>query len=98
MLETLWQIEIVRDIVYSSLVLLSIWVVIRVGRGGTQTIYQSNGERKAINYMVKHVQDNDGKVMKHIKETSGQTWEVKTPDRETSHYCTINTEDADETV
>lgn len=93
MLETLWQIEILRDIVWSTLVLIGIWVVIKVKRNNVQTIYQSKGERQATNYMVKHVQDNNGKVMKHVKETSGQTWEVKTPDGETSYYTTINTED-----
>lgn len=98
MLETIWQIEIVRDIFYSSLVLFGIWVVVKVRRNSAQTIYQSNSERTATNYMVKHVQDNNGKVMRHVKEESGQTWEVRTPDGETSYYTTINTEDADETV
>lgn len=96
MLETIWQIEIVRDIVYSAIILLGIWVVVKVSRGSTQTIYQSNSERTATNYMVKHIQDNNGKVMRHAKETSGQTWEVRTPDGEITHYTTINTEDTED--
>lgn len=93
MLETIWQIQLVRDIVYSIGLLVGVWVVVVVKRGSTRTIYQSTGERAATNYMVKHIQDNNGKVMKHIKEESGQTWVVNTPDGETSTYTTINTND-----
>ena len=75
------------------LICIGVWVVVKVSRAGTHTIYQSNGERKATNYMVKDIQNNNGKVMKHVKEESGQTWVVKTPDGETSTYTTINTED-----
>ena len=74
---------------------MGVWIVVKVSKGSTQTIYQTNSERKATNYMVKTIQDSDGKVMKHIREDSGQTLEVKTPDNETSYYTTINT---DETV
>lgn len=75
--------------------LAGVWVVVKVFKGGTRTIYQSTGERSATNYMVKTIQDSDGKVMKHIKEESGQTWEVKTPDGETSYYTTINTNNSE---
>ena len=95
MLETIWQIQLVRDIVYSIGLLVGVWVVVVVKRGSTRTIYQSTGERAATNYMVKTIQENDGKVVKHIREDNGQTWEVRTPDNETSYYTTINT---DETV
>lgn len=83
----------IAEIKFILLMLIGVWVVVRVKRGSTQTIHQSKRERSAINCMVKTIQDNDGKVMKHIKEESGQTWEVKTPDGETSYYTTINTED-----
>lgn len=73
--------------------LAGVWVVVKVSKGGTYTIHQSTGERSATNYMVKTIQDSDGKVMKHIKEESGQTWVVKTPDGETSIYTTINTDE-----
>lgn len=82
-----------EELKYILFMLMGIWVVVKVSKGSTRTIHQSNSERTATNYMVKTIQDNDGKVMKHIKEESGQTWEVKTPDGETSYYTTINTED-----
>lgn len=82
-----------EEIKFYVLVCIGIWVVVKVSKGGTRTIHQSSSERTATNYMVKTIQDNDGKVVKHIKEDSGQTWEVKTPDGETSYYTTINTED-----
>lgn len=87
-----------EEIKYILFILLGIWVVVKVRRNNAQTIYQSNGERKATNYMVKDIQNNNGKVMKHVKEESGQTWIVKTPDGETSTYTTINTEDIDKTI
>ena len=93
MLETLWQIQIVREIIYSIGMLIGVWVVVKVAKGSTRTIYQSSGERSATNYMVRTIQDSDGKVMKHIKEENGQTWEVRTPDGETSYYTTINTDE-----
>lgn len=83
----------IEELKYIILAFIGVWVVVRVKRGSTQTIHQSKGERSATNYMVKTIQDNDGKVMKHIKEESGQTWEVKTPDGETSYYTTINTDE-----
>lgn len=92
MIETLWQIQLIRESIYVIFALIGVWVVVRVKKGSTQTIYQANSERTATNYMVKTIQENDGKVMKHIREDSGQTWEVKTPDGETSYYTTINTE------
>lgn len=93
MLETIWQFEIIKQATYIVMFLGCVWVVVKVKRNSAQTIYQSNSERTATNYMVKHVQDNNGKVMRHVKEKSGQTWEVRTPEGETSYYTTINTED-----
>lgn len=91
MLETIWQFEIIKQATYIAMFLGCVWVVVKVKRNSAQTIYQSNSERTATNYMVKHVQDNNGKVMRHVKEKSGQTWVVKTPDGETTTYTTINT-------
>lgn len=93
MLDALWQIQLVKDIVMVLSLFTGVWVVVKVSKGGTRTIHQSSSERTATNYMVKTIQENDGKVMKHIREDNGQTWEVKTPDGETSYYTTINTED-----
>lgn len=81
-----------RDILNALGSLAGVWVVVKVSKGSTRTIHQSTGERSATNYMVKDIQNNDGKVMKHIQEEQGQTWVVKTPDGETSTYTTINTD------
>lgn len=82
-----------EELKYILFMLMGVWVVVKVSKGGARTIHQSNSERTATNYMVKTIQDNDGKVVKHIREDSGQTWEVRTPDSEITHYTTINTED-----
>lgn len=73
-----------------------IWIVVVVAKGKTVTIYQGNTERGATKYMTRHVQEKHGKVFKHIKEDHGQTWEVKTPDGETSYYTTMDTEDTED--
>lgn len=85
-----------EELKYILFMLMGVWVVVKVTKGGARTIHQSNSERTATNYMVKTIQDNDGKVVKHIREDSGQTWEVKTPDGETSYYTTINTDSTDD--
>lgn len=93
MLDALWQIQLVKDIVMVLSLFTGVWVVVKVSKGGARTIHQSSSERTATNYMVKTIQENDDKVVKHIREESGQTLEVKTPDNETSYYTTINTEE-----
>lgn len=82
-----------EELKYILFMLMGVWVVVKVSKGGARTIHQSSSERTATNYMVKTIQENDGKVVKHIREDNGQTWEVKTPDGEITHYTTINTED-----
>lgn len=86
----------IEELKYAFFFFVGVWVVVKVAKGSTRTIYQSKGERSATNYMVKDIRNNDGKVMRHIKEENGQTWEVKTPDGETSYYTTINTDNTDD--
>lgn len=93
MLKEIWEIQLVQDIAYTLGFVGAVWVVVKVSRGSTLTVYQGDTERKSTNFMINEVKNSDGKVMKHIREESGQTWEVKTPNGETSYYTTINTED-----